>query len=141
MLDERSDDELAELVRDALERGDPVPDAMHQAALSAFAFRDLDSALAQLVGDSMAGVRDLEDGPLVFAVEHAEIAVAVEDGRLIGQVAPPAACAGSVEQAKGSPVTFQTDELGRFAVEIPPGPARIVIDHPGGRVRTDWFPV
>lgn len=140
MLDERSDDELAQLVRHALDRGDPVPDAMHEAAISAYAFRDLDSALAELV-DSLPGVRDGEDGPLVFAVEHAEVAVAIENGRLIGQVAPPAACQGSVELAKGAPVTFQADELGRFAVEVEPGPARIVLEHPDGRVRTDWFPI
>ena len=136
----RPDDDLADLLRQALEHADPVPRAMHEAALSAFAFRDLDGALAELESSELAGVRDEEPGPLVFALQHAEIAVEVEGGRLLGQVAPPTTCSGQVERANGGPVAFRTDDLGRFAVDVGPGPARIVLDHPEGRIRTDWFP-
>lgn len=139
MPDDLPDDELAELVRRTLAAADPVPRAMHDAAVSAFVLRDLDGALAELVSDSLAGVRDDSEGPLVFAVDNAEIAVTVEEGRLLGQVAPPVACAGAVEHANGGPVTFGTDDLGRFAVEVAPGPARIVLDHPDGGIHTDWF--
>lgn len=141
MPDDRPDDDLSDLVRHALEHADPVPGALRQAALSAFAFRDLDGALAELLSDSLPGVRDDGDGPMVFAVEHAEIAVTVEDGRLLGQIAPPVSCTGAVGFANAGPLTIHTDELGRFAVDISPGPARIVLDHPDGRIRTDWFSV
>ena len=139
MPDERPDDELADLLRLALEHADPVPRATHDAALAAFAFHDLDGALAELVSDSLTGVRDGLGGPLVFAMDHAEIAVTVEEGRLLGQVAPPVACAGTLEQANGASVTFRTDDLGRFVVDVAQGPVRIVLDHPDGRIRTDWF--
>ena len=139
MPDQRPDDDLADDVRHALEHADPVPRSIHEAALAAFAFRDLDGVLAELMSDSSAGVRDSADGPMVFSVEHAEVAITVEDGRLLGQVAPPVACTGTVGLANAEPLTIRTDELGRFAVEISPGPVRIVLDHPDGRIRTDWF--
>lgn len=139
MPDERPDDELADLMRRALEHAEPVPRAVHEAALSAFVMRDLDSALAELMADAFAGVRDTSDGPLVFAVDHAEIAVTIEDGRLVGQVAPPISCRGAVELANAGRVNFRTDDLGRFAVDVVPGPVRIVLDHTEGRIRTDWF--
>ena len=139
MPDELPDDDLADRVRHALEHADPVPRPMHDAALAAFAFRDLDGALAELLENALPGVRAAADGPMVFAVPHAEIAVTVEGGRLLGQVAPPDACTGAVEFANAEPQTIRTDELGRFAVDISPGPVRIVLDHPEGRIRTDWF--
>lgn len=140
MSEQHRDDDLADLLRHALDHADPVPPAMHEAALSAFAFRDLDGALAELESSSWAGVRDEDAGPMVFATEHAEIAIAVEEGRLLGQVAPPILCTGEVKRADGEAVAFQTDDLGRFAVGVTPGPVRIVLDHPDGLIRTDWFP-
>ena len=139
MRDELPDDDLDELLRDALEYADPVPEAVHEAALSALAFRDLDGELAELLSGSLAGVRDSADGPMVFAADHAEIAATIQDGRLLAQVAPPVVCTGEVRFANSRRVPIRTDELGRFAVDVTAGPARIVLDHPGGRIRTEWF--
>lgn len=135
-----SDDHLAALLRIALCRSDPVPDHVHEGALNAFAFRDLDGMLAELVNDSLAVVRDDDErGPLVFETEHVEIAVEVTDGRLVGQLAPPEACRGIVDSPNAEPKDFLTDDLGCFTIDVPHGPLRVVVRHPSGPVRTEWF--
>jgi hypothetical protein len=62
-----------------------------------------------------------------------------DDGAFLAQVAPPVVCTGEVRFANARPVPIRTDELGRFAVDLTTGPARIVLDHPGGRIHTEWF--
>ncbi len=62
------DDDLAELLRDALEHADPVPEAVHEAALSALTFRD--------------------DGQW-RSPPTTGIAAMIQGGRLLAQVGPP----------------------------------------------------
>lgn len=134
-----SDDALIERLARALAEGDPVPDAVHRGAIDAFAFRDLESALAELVVDAFATVRSIDDGPMVFATGDVEIAVSRSRGTATGQLTPPGPWAGRVESPRAGPVSFRADGLGRFRVTVPPGPVRLVVALPGGAVRTDWF--
>ena len=128
---------LARLAR-ALEVAEPVPGASHQAALDAFAFRDVDAALAELVEGELAATRG-DEGPLVFATGEAEIVVDRAGRDAIGQLSPPGPWAGRVESPRHGDVAFQADQLGRFRVGLAGGPVRIIVDLPDGAVRTDWF--
>lgn len=139
MSDNARDDELLALLGRALHRAEPIPGPVHEAALAALGFCDPDAALAELTRDSLAGVRDEDGGPLVFDAGAVEIAVTVERGRIVGQLAPAGACGGALESARSASVDFRADDLGRFAVDAPPGPLRVVVEHPAGRVRTEWF--
>ncbi len=139
MPDDTGDDELLALLGRALHSAEPVPGPVHEAALAAIGFCDPDAALAELTADLLAGVRDDDGGPLVFEAGHVEIAVTVEGGRIVGQLAPAGACGGTVESPRSGAVAFRSDDLGRFAVDAPAGPVRVVVEHPDGRVRTEWF--
>lgn len=134
-----SDDVLIGLLARALAEADPVPDAVHRGAIDAFAFRDLESALAELVADAFATVRSIDDGPMVFATDDVEIAVSRSRGAVTGQLTPPGPWAGRVESPRAQPASFQADDLGRFRAAAPPGPVRLVVALPTGPVRTDWF--
>jgi hypothetical protein len=135
-----SDDQLLDRLGRALDASEPVPDASHQAALDAFAFRDLDATLAELVDEaSFATTRGDDDGPLVFATPEVEIVVDRSGRDAVGQVAPPGPWEGRVESPWHEQVPFRADELGRFRVELAQGPVRLVVDLPDGAVRTDWF--
>ena len=133
------DDALLDAVRHALEAADPVPDELHAGAIAAFAFHNLDGALAGIAALTPAGVRNDTEDLVVFEAEHAEVAITPGEGRLVGQIAPPASCPCALEAPGADPVRFTADELGRFAVDAPSGPVRLVIEHPAGLLRTDWF--
>lgn len=133
------DDELLAVLGRVLAAVDPVPPGVHDAAVAAFATRDLDARLAELVDESAAAVRAAHPPTLVFATDEVEIAVEVIEGKVVGMVAPGAACAGVVDAPGRDQVRFRTDDLGRFTVDAPPGALRLVLEHPSGRVRTDWF--
>ena len=137
-MPERRDDDLLAILGEALRATDPVPPDVHDRAVAAFELRDLDARLAELV-DEPAGVRSAEHPQLVFEAVHAEIALELAEGEVHGLVAPGAACAGSITVPGEAPIMFRTDELGRFTVAVPGGVMRVVLDHPEGRVRTEWF--
>lgn len=140
MSDETHLDDLQRLLGESLRDADPVPPELHRAALSAHAFVDLDAAVAELVAQEAASaVRDHGPAPLVFAADALEIALEVDGGRCRGQLAPAGPWPGRVE-SPGAPVReFQADELGRFALDVPGGPIRVVVAGPDGPVRTEWF--
>ena len=133
------DDQLQDLLGRALRAVDPVPPEVHDAAVAAFELRDLDGELAELVEEPEPVVRAATTRHLVFATDAVEIAVEVVDGRLVGLVAPAVTCQGAVQTPTGPPITFRSDELGRFSVPVPEGALRLVLQHPDGRIRTDWF--
>jgi hypothetical protein len=134
------DDALLDLLGQALDASEPVPDGARQGALDAFAFRDLDASLAELVEDeSLASVRGDDDGPLVFSTADVEIVVDRSGHDAVGQLSPPGPWEGRVESPWHEQVGFRADDLGRFRVELAGGPVRLVVDMPDGAVRTDWF--
>lgn len=133
-----ADDRLLRELRLALDEAEPLPRALHEGALAAFGFRDVDGSLAELAARAPAAVRSGEREMLVFESSRAEVALAVEERRLVGQVAPPESCVCALESPARS-VRFETDRLGRFALDVPSGPLRLVVEHSTGTVRTEWF--
>lgn len=133
-----ADDALLARLRGALEAAEPVPPDAHRAALDAFAFRDVDAALAELVEGELAATRG-DDGPLVFATGTAEIVVDRAGRDAVGQLSPAGPWQGRVESPRHGDVAFRADDLGRFRVGLAGGPVRIVVELPDGAVRTDWF--
>jgi len=136
--DLHDDDALLALLGRALDAADPVPPAVHSGAIDAFAFRDIDAALAELVEGELSATRG-DDGPLVFATDDAEIVVDRSGRDAIGQLSPAGPWAGRVESPRHGDVAFRADDLGRFRVGLAGGPVRIIVELPDGAVRTDWF--
>ena len=149
-----SDDELeAELRRLAASR-EPVPAQLHQAAVDAFSWRDIDAEIAELVYDSLldADAASLVRGPadqrmVSFAVGGITIDVEVTGagtGRsVMGQIAPPQRATVDIRYPQDT-VTVETDELGRFeSGPLPPGPASLRLRPPPGgdgpAIVTDWI--
>jgi hypothetical protein len=151
MRDERDDDRLEEELRRLAARADPVPPELLDGAAGAFAWRDIDAELAELVFDSLldtdaaAAVRGSPDRRLV-SFEAGELAIDVEvtasgAGRTVmGQIVPPRR--GQVDLRRpGETVTVEADELGRFrSGPLRPGPLSLRLrTADGGPVVTDWL--
>ncbi|MBO0816012.1 MAG: hypothetical protein J2P30_12845 [Actinobacteria bacterium] len=149
-----SDDELeAELRRLAAER-EPVPAQLHQAAVEAFSWRDIDAEIAELVYDSLldADAASLVRGPagqrlVSFAAGEVTIDLEVTSagpGRTVmGQIDPPQRATVDIRHPQGT-VTVEADDLGRFqSGPLPPGPASLRLRPPPGAagpaVITDWI--
>ncbi|HLU52048.1 MAG TPA: hypothetical protein VK011_00460 [Acidimicrobiia bacterium] len=141
------DDRILELLSRAVDRADPVPEHVTEAARESFTWRTIDAELAELVYDSsgqdLTGVRSVEvTRQVTFRAPGIEIEVMVmSDGvrRLVGQLVPPQRatvelrCGGSVRDSA-------TDSLGRFTFsDVGTGPAQItVVTADGAKVVTDW---
>ncbi|QBI18770.1 hypothetical protein ER308_03865 [Egibacter rhizosphaerae] len=144
------DPALAGSLRRAGTAVDPPPPELRDAARAAFAWRDPDSALADLVYDSsddrdaLAGVRGAGASRLL-AFEYSEITVEFEvtrggrGYRIVGHVVPPAPGRVEVRHAQGS-MDLDVDELGHFAAGLlPKGPISVrwtPLD--GVTVATEW---
>lgn len=105
-----ADEPMFEELADVLRRVDPVPPAVVAAARASFAWRDLDAALARLTADSLrdlAGVRGGSGRLLTFAAGAVTIEVEV------------------------TPAGGRLRILGQV---VPPQPARLRVDQPGGSV-------
>lgn len=141
------DDTLLARLRTLANEVDPVPDPVVMAGRSAFAYRDLDVKLAELVDESAlagAGTRgdDAGDAWFTFEVDDVviEVAVRARGGvqQLVGQVDGADVAALLVAHADGE-TTPDVDELGRFSCPVTPGPIRVVVELDGGpRVATSW---
>lgn len=144
-----ADDRLLGELGDALEAGDPVPDAVLDAAKAAFSWRTIDAELAELVFDSavdeVAGVRGetaTGDRHMSFRAAGVEVEIlvgGVNDRRVTGQLVPPAEAAIELI-ADGFTQATETDEMGRFGFDgVPGGPASLTCRFSDGRiVKTDW---
>jgi hypothetical protein len=147
-------DRLEGELRGLAARIDPVPAELLQAAAGAFAWRDIDAALAELVFDSLLDsdeatlVRGSPDRRLVSFTGggltiDVEVTVAGPDRTVMGQIAPPQHAAVDIRQRQET-VTVEADELGRFqAGPLHPGPVslrlRPAAGGPGSTVVTDWL--
>ncbi len=149
--DDERDDELAGELRRLADRLDPAPPELLAGAVAAFAWRDIDAELAELVFDSLldtdeaALVRGSPDRRLVsFAggglTVDVEVTAAGPERTIMGQIAPPQA--GQVDLRRGQEtITLDADELGRFrSGPLPPGPLSLRLRPAGGApVVTDWL--
>jgi hypothetical protein len=143
-------------LRRAAARFDPLPPALLDAAVGAFAWRTIDAELAELVFDSLTDhdeaslVRGAQPGRLL-SFQSGDLAIEVEvtgtgaSRRLTGQLMPPQQA--SVQIRHGPDViTVEADELGRFgAGSLHRGPIRLRCDPVQGMARspvvTDWVSI
>ncbi len=150
MRDEPDDAALEVQLRDITQRFDPVPDWLLAAAIDSYAWRTIDSDLAELVLDSGAEeARVLVRGGdqtrlLSFEATGMTIDVQVSASgtgrRIIGQLAPPRPATVQIRQGRGG-ADLETDELGRFSGPLEDGPFSLMCTAgtEGTRVVTDWI--
>lgn len=143
------DDALLGELRSLVERIDPVPDRVREAARGSFTWRTIDAELAALARDSsvegeLAGVRAAGGRHLTFESPVLTIDIEVT-GRgdalsVIGQVAPPQAAVVTVHHV-GGVRDAEVDELGRFTIDdIPRGPVALAFAlADGSSVKTEWL--
>lgn len=129
---------------------DPVPDAVVAGARSAFAWRDMDAQLAQLIDDEqLVGSATRAHGEhrlLTFEAPGMTVAIeATEVGgtrKLIGQLVPSGPHHVALESAvqTGQSLTAPVDHLGRFSLSaVPAGLVRLRCTMPDGtQVVTEW---
>jgi hypothetical protein len=145
---------LAELGA-AIDSTDPMPADLVDRSMAAFAMRDLDAELAELVADSWS-----EDGALVgvraaamveperlltFQAASISVDVEVSDERVIGRITPPLGAA-FVDAASilGQKTRATVDDRGRFVVDVPAGGPMyrlefaVLTDDGNRRIVTDW---
>ncbi|MFF7047102.1 hypothetical protein ACFY94_01800 [Streptomyces griseorubiginosus] len=140
-------DLLEEELRQATAILDPVPAALRQIAVEAFALLDLDSRIAELSFDSVVDalpVRGAAAAPRMLTFHAGEVTVDVEltAQGLMGQVLPPRSVRIEVLSGPrpGAPLT--TDDMGRFTCEVPPtGPFALRLRTDEEVIVTDWLTV
>jgi len=149
MRDAMHDEQLLELLREAMKARQAVPAHFVETAKNAYAWHNIDAELAQLTYDSCldkqptASLRSEEASirALTFTSAHLHIEVEVNKESLIGQIIPPQQ--GTIEtQAQAGPVTAAPiDEIGCFAIEpLPAGPFRLHCRTDSGiEVITGWI--
>jgi len=142
------DDELFDELRSVLRRTDPVPAEVTDFARAALGWRRLDGELAELLEDSAldseapALARGGGARSLAFRADDLTIDVEIQDGHLLGQLAPPAAASVELQGEDGAvAATAEADGLGRFRLELGgEGRFRLRVVPPTGRaVETSWF--
>lgn len=149
-MTDRDNDQLQDLLAQALRSADPVPEHVTRAAREAYTWRTIDAELAELVFDSAKqepiGVRSGEASRQVTfrapGVEIEMMVMAEGTRRLVGQLVPPQQAV--VELRRGESVReTATDGLGRFSfVDVPTGPIQVaVVASDVSRVVTEWMVV
>lgn len=141
------DDRLRELLAEAMDLADPVPEHVVAAAKEAYTWRTIDAELAELVYDSASqepvGVRgEAAARQVTFRAPGVEIEIMVmsaETRRLVGQLVPPQQA--TVQLRHGDSVReVDSDNLGRFSfTDVTTGAVQVVVVTPeGNRVVTEW---
>lgn len=133
---EDADTPLLDTLRAVVNRADPVPAGVEEAARATYTWRTIDAELAELSYDSLlddehlAGVRG-DDGPrsltFVGPAFMVELEVAREGGlrRLLGQLVPPHPAQIEVRHS-GGVLVLGADDVGRFAAAgVAPGPVSL----------------
>jgi len=141
-----SDDELSDLVGAALDECEPLPTWAVDFAVGAFAWRDVDGKLAELLHDSVleeAVVLRDDTGIRLLVFQAGDVTLDIEHGpgTLVGALTPPGRY--RVEVNDGGPDRTHhdaappalTDDAGMFQLdgEIR-GQIRFVVRHPDGQV-------
>lgn len=150
-MSEPSIDPTFATLRSVIDRADPVPSAVVDAARAAFTWHTIDAELAELTADSAmatAGTRS-SSAPRLLTFEGAGIEVEVEVAqtgptrRLAGQVIPVGAAQVTVRWASGTQ-DAAADDLGRFTVEgIPAGAISLAVLRAGAEhpIVTSWVSI
>lgn len=136
---------LEEELRQAAAVLDPVPAALLQSAVDAFALRDLDARVAELTFDSLVDaipVRGAAAAPrmLTFGAGKVTLDVELTEEGLIGQVLPPGPARIEVLDGPRPAATITADDMGRFtAATTPSGPFALRLHTAGEVVMTEWL--
>jgi hypothetical protein len=147
-IDLTDDSVLLFLVSTMLDAVDPIPPAALRAATAAGELQHVDSELVMLAAEAAGGQELFRDdrGHTALTFRCDQLAVEIEidtQGYAVGVLSPPAVTTVAIEVAArpGSPekVTCQTDELGRFQVQVGHGLCRLVIGTGADAVATSWF--
>jgi hypothetical protein len=150
-MSEPSDDPTFAALRSVIDRADPVPPSVVEAARAAYTWRTIDAELAELTADSAlesAGIRS-SSAPRLLTFEGAGIEVEIEVAQtgstrhLSGQLVPAGPAQVSVRWSGGTQETT-ADDLGRFAVErVPAGSVSLAIVRAGAQrpIVTSWMSV
>ncbi|WP_151770582.1 hypothetical protein [Streptomyces abyssomicinicus] len=148
-FDEAQLAEVEGLLREAALVCDPVPSALRDAALAAFALHDLDARLAELTFDSLvdaAPVRSAVEAPrmLTFAAGDLTVDVEVGEDGLLGQLLPPQKAGVEVltRPAPEATASCAADATGGFscAVDVT-GPFALRVRTGDEVVVTEWLRV
>ncbi|GAA4099345.1 hypothetical protein GCM10022248_83660 [Nonomuraea soli] len=143
------DDMLENDLRRAADLMDPVPAALLQSAVEAFALRSLAAELAALSFDSLAETTTVRSGygTRLLSFDGATHTVDVElsftdgSGRLLGSIHPPEETEVSVERPEHT-VVLRTDPFGRFSCrDLAPGPLSLRCRVGGAELVTEWITV
>jgi hypothetical protein len=124
---------------------DPVPPALRQLAVEAYALHDLDARVAELTFDSLVDaipVRGATGTPRMLTFRAGELTVDVEvtgEG-LLGQLLPPQQARIEVLSGPQAGAPLTADALGRFTCDAPPaGPFALRVRTGGEVVVTQWL--
>lgn len=150
-MPDEPDDQLTDELRRLASRLDPVPPELLDAAAGAFAWRDIDAELAELVFDSLL---DTDEASLVRGAPErrlvsftgggltidVEVSSAGRERTVMGQIVPPQRGVVDIRRRQET-VSIEADELGRFrSGPLPPGPLSLRLRPVGGApVVTDWL--
>lgn len=136
---------LEEELRQAAAVLDPLPPALLQIAVDAYALHDLDARVAELTFDSLVDaipVRGAADPPRMLTFEAGEVTLDVEvtPQGLMGQVLPPGPARVEVLGGPQPAATLTTDDMGRFTADTPPsGPFALRLHTGADVVVTEWL--
>ncbi|KOG34315.1 hypothetical protein AQJ84_05105 [Streptomyces resistomycificus] len=139
------DDGLLDDLRQAAGILDPVPTALRQLAVEAYALHDLDARLAELTFDSLVDaipVRGATDPPRMLTFHSGDVTIDVEvtSQGLMGQVLPPQPAGIEVLSGPRAGATLVADDLGRFSSDVTPaGPFALRLRAGGEVVVTEWL--
>jgi hypothetical protein len=149
------DDPLLRKLRELAREVDPVPDDVSSYAKAALGWRRIDAELAELLSDSATETEAAaltragrsEARFLRFAAGEISIAVEIRerDGGLtiLGQLAPPLSASIEIQRDDATvAATAETDELGRFRIELPEGGRirlRVASSDPAHMLETSWI--
>lgn len=140
--------ELGELegeLRSAAAVLDPVPAALRQIAVEAYALYDLDARVAELTFDSLVDavpVRGATHVPRMLTFHTGELTVDVEvtAESLLGQLLPPQPARIEVLDGPRAGAALTADALGRFTTDTPPsGPFALRLRTGDEVVVTEWL--
>lgn len=136
---------LEEELRQAAAVLDPLPPALLQIAVDAYALHDLDARVAELTFDSLVDaipVRGATDVPrmLTFTAGEVTLDVEVTAEGLMGQVLPPQPARVEVLGGPQTTAPLTADDLGRFTTATPPsGPFALRLRTHDDVVVTEWL--
>jgi len=156
-MSDELDDRLTGLLMDLAAGFDdlpPVPAHLHQAALEAYEWRNVDAVLAELLFDSdideLTGVRqaDPDADPAAaprrsfrFGANDTVIRMHLTTESLVVMIEPPLSitCRVASGYRGGNLSEHRTDEIGELVIDAPELPVRIELDFPAGPVVTPWI--